>query len=292
MYHADLVAGFAGRLTGKPPIVWGLHHTVSDKNSLKASTKVVARINASLSYFIPEKVVCCAEATRLSHIALGYAPGKMMMIPNGIDPAVFRPDPAARREVRHELGLEDGTPLIGLCARFDPQKDHENFIRAAGLLHQKYPQAHFLLWGKDIVATNESVSGWLRSAGVNGVTHLLGLRQDTPRLLAALDISGLSSSSEAFPLVVGETMSCGIPCVVTDVGDSAVLVGETGRVVPRRDSAALADAWAELLSMDESQKKLIGVRSRQRIVEQYSMERMVSAYSQLYRDIIAGSGVK
>ena len=149
-----------------------------------------------------------------------------------------------------------------------------------------------MLWGKDIVATNESIRGWLRSAGVNGVTHLLGLRQDTPRLLASLDISGLSSSSEAFPVVVGESMSCEIPCVVTNVGDSAVLVGEIGRVVPRRNPAALADAWAELLSMDESQKKLMGVRSRQRIIEQYSMERMVSAYSQLYRDIIAGSGVK
>jgi glycosyltransferase involved in cell wall biosynthesis len=287
MYHSDLSAGLAARLAGSPPVVWGLHHTVGDRGSLKPATFAVARLNAWLSGTLPAQIVCCAEATRKTHIDLGYKSDKMLVIPNGIDPVVFHPNLPDRLEVRHELSLGDKTPVIGLCARFDPQKDHETFIRAAGLLHERRPEVHFILWGENVDTKNKNILGWIHSTGVEGVIHLLGLRQDSARLMAALDIAALSSYGEAFPLVVGEAMACGIPCVVTDVGDSATLVGETGRVVPSRDHVALANAWAELLDLPESERILLGSRARKRIIDHYSLERMAESYSQLYRDIIA-----
>ena len=119
MYHADLAAGLAGRLTGKPPIVWGLHHTVSDKNSLKATTNSGCADQCRPFAFYPGKscMLCRSDAfIPISHWDMRLA--KMMVIPNGIDPAIFLPDPAARRDVRHELGLEDGTPLIGSMRPF------------------------------------------------------------------------------------------------------------------------------------------------------------------------------
>jgi glycosyltransferase involved in cell wall biosynthesis len=292
MYHADLSAGIAAKWVGNPPLVWGLHHTVANRKSLKPATYAVARVNAWLSYSLPVKVVCCAEATRRTHIGLGYDPARMITIPNGIDVTVFRPDPIARYDVRMELGQPADIPLIGLCARFDPLKDFENFIKAAGLLHAKHPEVHFVLWGSNVDSRNENLGLWLKTAGVEKVVHLLGFRQDTPRLMASLDIFGLSSLSEAFPLVVGETMACAVPCVVTDVGDSAVLVGETGKVVPARDPIALADAWESLLARSLNERKELGSLARQQIIDHYSLEKMTATYNQLYRDIIAGSNVK
>jgi len=293
MYHADLAGGLAARFCGNLPVVWGLHHTVAERGALKPSTYAVARLNARLSHFIPARIVCCAEATRKTHLYLGYDSAKMSVISNGIDTSTFHPDLSARLAVRTELGIDSATPLIGLCARFDPQKDHENFLRAAGLLLAERPDVHFALWGQGVDENNASLMGLAKSVKIGDNLHLLGLRSDTPRLMAALDAAALSSAyGEAFPLVVGEAMACGVPCGVTDVGDSGLIVGDTGKVVPPRDSAALAKAWVDLLALPESERLSIGVRARQRIVDHYSADKMVSAYSQLYRDIIASNNLR
>jgi glycosyltransferase involved in cell wall biosynthesis len=293
MYHADLAGGLAALFSGNPPVVWGLHHTVAERGALKASTYAVARLNAWLSHFIPKRIVCCAEATRKTHLCLGYDSSKMIVISNGIDTSAFHPDLSARLAVRTELGIDDATPLIGLCARFDPQKDHENFLRAAGLFLAERPDVHFVLWGQGVDENNASLMDWAKSVKIGDNLHLLGLRSDTPRLMAALDAAALSSAyGEAFPLVVGEAMACGVPCAVTDVGDSGLIVSDTGKVVPPRDSAALAKAWVDLLALPESERLSLGVRARQRIVDHYSVDKMVSAYSQLYRDIIASNDLR
>jgi glycosyltransferase involved in cell wall biosynthesis len=292
MYHADLAGGLAARFSGNRPVVWGLHHTVAERGALKPSTYAVAWLNARLSHFIPNRIVCCAEATRKTHLYLGYDSAKMTVIPNGIDISTFHPDDSARLAVRTELGIDDATPLIGLCARFDPQKDHENFLRAARLLLAERPDVHFALWGQGVDAHNAKLYEWVRANRLGNNIHLLGFRNDSPRLMAALDVCSLSSSSEAFPLAVGEAMACGVPCGVTDVGDAALIVGDSGKVVPPRDSAALAKAWVDLLALPESERLSHGVRARQRIIDHYSVDEMVSAYSQLYRDIIASNDLR
>jgi len=287
MYHADLIGGLAARFSGNIPVVWGLHHTVAERGALKTTTYAVARLNAVLSRFLPEKIVACADATRRTHLQLGYNATRMVVIPNGIDHIAFHPDSSARLDIRNELGIDDSIPLIGLCARFDPQKDHKNFLHAAGLLSAERPDVHFVLWGQDVDMNNASLTDWGKSAKLGHNLHLLGFRSDSYRLMAALDIASLSSASEAFPLVIGEAMACGVPCVVTDVGDSALIVGETGRIVPPHDPDALANAWTEILSLSPGDWQSLGLMARQRIIDNYSLDRMVSAYCQLYQDIIA-----
>lgn len=290
MYHADLAGGLASRWAGSPPVVWGLHHSVAQPGALKPATYFIARLNALLSRVLPVKIICCAEATCQTHCRLGYLARKMVVIPNGIDPSVYRSDAGLRHAVRRELGLDDDTSLVGLCARFAPQKDHANFMRAAGILHTSMPAVHFLLWGKGIDPANVALVSWIRAAGVESNVHLLGLRSDSPRLTAAIDLACLGSAyGEALPLAVGEAMSSEVPCVVTDVGDSALLVGETGLVVPVRDPQALAAAWVELLSLPPEERRALGRKARQRILDHYSLEKMVAAYAGLYRDIITGS---
>ncbi|MEZ0395268.1 MAG: glycosyltransferase [Anaerolineales bacterium] len=288
MYHADLLGGLVAPLAGRPPVVWGIHLTVSEMGALKAATRLIIRLNARLSRCLPRAIVCCAEAARRTHAALGYDPARLTVIPNGIDLERFRPDPAARARLRAELGLPAETPLIGMAARFDPHKDHRNFLRAAALLHRWQPEVRFVLWGRDVTPHNPDLAAWLRAEGLEGVVHLLGLRADAPALTAALDLATLSSWGEAFPLVIGEAMACGVPCVATDAGDAALILGGMGRVVPPRDPQALAEAWAEVLRLPVAERRALGRAARQRVEACYSLEKMAAAYTRLYEDIIEG----
>jgi len=288
MYHADLIGGLAARLTSNVPVLWNIRNAVEGRGDVKLPTYAVIRLSGLLSAWLPRKIIMCAESARETHIRLGYITEKMVVIPNGYDPVVFKPDAQARLDVRHELGLALGTKLIGLAARFDLQKDHINFLRAAALLHQEHPSIHFVLWGKDVDADNPALMNVIQANDMTAHVHLLGLRTDAPRLTAALDVATLSSAfGEAFPNVVGEAMACGVPCAVTDVGDAAHIVGATGRVVPRRDPGALAHAWAELFDLPSEERTALGQRARQRIHENFSIEKMAAAYAQLYKDIIA-----
>jgi glycosyltransferase involved in cell wall biosynthesis len=244
-------------------------------------------VNARLSRRIPARIVCCSEATRRVHVQMGYASDKMLVIPNGIDLGRFRPDPRARRSVRAELGLDSEAPLIGMVARFHPLKDHSTFVQAASRLAQLL-DVHFLLCGAGIDVENAELASWIEQAGLSDRFHLLGRREDTPRLFASLDLSTLSSRSEAFPLVVGEAMACGVPCVVTDVGDAAVIVGTTGIVVPPQDPGALAEAWRRLIEDGPELRRRLGDLARQRIEERYGLADVVTEYECLYRSLAQG----
>ena len=245
-----------------------------------------ARACARLSRWLPDRIVCCGEAAKRAHIELGYAADKMRVIPNGFDVAAFRPDPAARDSFRRELGLSDSVPLVALVARFNPQKDHRTFIEAAGRLHAIAPQIRFLLCGEEVTWGNPELAAWIDGARIRDCCCLLGRREDIPRLTAAVDVATSSSFSEAFPIAVGEAMACGVPCVVTDVGDSALMVGETGVVVPPRDPKALAAGWRKLLQETSRAGRVqLGLAARQRIAERYSMGKVAAQYEELYRQM-------
>jgi glycosyltransferase involved in cell wall biosynthesis len=288
MYHADLLGGLAAKLAGSPPVVWNIRHSLVHPRDVKRTTLLVARANSALSSWVPQRIVCCARAALESHAALGYARQKMIIIHNGFDLELFQPDQDARREVRASLGMQAETPLIGMCARFDPQKDHHSFVRAAGALHRLFPTAHYILWGKGVDRENPQLLEWIAEQDLGESVHLLGPRVDTPRLDAALDISTLSAAyGEAFPNVIGEAMACGVPCAVTDVGDSAYVVGSTGRIVPPGAPRALASAWADLLNLAPKQRFELGQRARQRVADYFGIAQMAKSYAALYRDIIS-----
>src|SRR6185295_19470828 len=112
-------------------------------------------------------------------------------------------------------------------------------------------------------------------------------RHDTPRLAAALDVFSLSSYDESCPNVIGEAMACGVPCVVTDVGDTVWIVGDTGRVIPRRDSQALALAWKDMINLGAAGRKALGSRARERVVGHFPIEAAVARYEALYDSVLA-----
>ncbi|NLU50541.1 MAG: glycosyltransferase [Syntrophomonadaceae bacterium] len=287
MYHADLVGGMAARLAGGIPVVWNIRQSNLDAGNSKRTTIWTVRTCAKLSKSLPARIICCSEASKRVHIGLGYSANKMIVIPNGFNLLEFRPDPAQRLSVRQELGIPDDALLIGLVARFAPQKDHHNFIQAAAVLHVKFPDAHFLLCGDGVTWENPQLVGWIEKAGLRECCHLLGRRDDMARVTAAFDIASSSSYSEGFPNIVGEAMACGVPCVVTDVGDSALIVGDTGKVVPPRNPLALAEAWADLIEAGPDMRSRLGSAARRRIQENFSLPVVVGKYEALYEEIIA-----
>ena len=284
MYHGDLIGGLAARLAGGAiPVFWGVHSTRLDPRQTKLTTRVVIALNRRAANTLPSRIVCCSEATRQEHAALGYPMQKMTVIPNGIDVDLYARDDAARASVRAEIGVAPETPLVGLLARFHPQKDHANFFAAAGILAHVRPDAHFLLCGSGVAAENAELMRLVEAAGVARQTHLLGLRTDTPRVTAALDVATCSSVfGEAWPLIIGEAMASEVPVVTTDLAGPASVVGESGRVVPIRDPEALARTWHEVLGLAPEARRDIGRLARLRIVKNFSMTRMVAAYQDLY----------
>lgn len=288
MYHADLLGGLAARLAGVSSIGWCIRNSNLDKEKTKFSTRAVVRLCASISKWVPSRTLSCSEKARQVHVRCGYAAEKMVVVPNGFDLSRFKPDLDARHRIRAELGVTDQTPLVGLIGRFDPQKNHLGFFEAAAVLHRQMPQVHFVLAGQDIDSRNAALMRAISQAGVLPNTHLLGLRDDMPKLMAALDVLASSSSyGEAFPNVLGEAMACGVPCAVTDVGDSAYIVGDAGRVVASDDMHGLAAGLEALLASSLTEKAALSKQVRARVAEYFEIGRVVQRYEDFYESLLA-----
>jgi glycosyltransferase involved in cell wall biosynthesis len=285
MYHADLVGGVTARAVCDAPVIWGIRGSFDPVKS-KRHMVWTARACAALSTRIPREIVSCSSALAESHVRLGYDARRIRVIPNGFDTSAYRPDPAARAALRAELGIAPATPLVGHLARWDPQKDHVGFVEAALRVVRGSPDVHILMCGAGIDDRNEAVAAPIRRAGLDGRFHLLGPRDDIPRLTAALDV--LVSSSiygEGFPNVLGEAMACGVPCVTTDVGDSAIVVGDTGSVVAAHDSTALCSAIAEIVELDQPARAALGRAARERVEERFALPGVVDRFQSLYDEV-------
>ncbi len=282
MYHADLIGGVIAQCSGIRRVFWGVHHSNLAWGSNKFLTVATAKACALLSRSVPQRIVCCSDAARKTHTEFGYSPERTDWIPNGFDTARFRPDWDARRELRADLGADESDVLVGLAARFHPDKDHANFLGAAARVLRQHPKALFVLCGRDVNERNEAFAALLRQFDLSHRVRLLDAVQQPERFFAAMNVVVSSSRTEAFPLAVGESMSCGVPCAVTDVGDSALLVGDTGLTAPPRDSAALANAIGILLAGGPELRGQLGVAARRRIEEQFSLDSVVARYQDLY----------
>lgn len=290
MYHGNLAAQMTHVFLKKPcPVLWNIRHSVFDLADEKWKTALVIRLCARMSKK-PAQILYNSRVSSIQHERLGYCSRKTLVIPNGFDTNEFFPSAQARAEIRKELGLSSSTPLIGLIARYHPMKDHANFLRAAAQLSALRPEVHFLLAGNKVDEENSDLMDWVRRLKLESKVHLLGYRKDVSRVTAALDIASISSfHGEGFPNVVGEAMAGGIPCVVTDVGDSAWVVGDVGKVVPPKDPGAMAAAWMEFLTMEKKDRDRLGEAGRKRIENNFGLSTIVSQYENVYEKVLACS---
>lgn len=284
MYHGNMAAAVA--MNSKTPLVWGIHHSLQDLAREKPLTRLVIRGGPWFASRA-RQIVYCSQASQHQHEVVGYPATKSIFIPNGIDCERFRPDPQAVNHLRIALGLSEDALLIGHAARFHPVKNHVGLVRAFARVAQYCPTAHLLMVGRDVTLANEMLAGAVSAGGLTGRVHLLGEQADMWRILPALDVYASFSWSEAFPIVLGEAMACGVQCVTTDVGDSAVIVGDTGRVVAPGDEIALGKNIVDLLASTPAARRAIGERARARIIAEYGLSAVADRYATLYRRLSA-----
>lgn len=284
MYHADLLGALACPLSGRKPLIWYLQTSDLDLGMCGRTTSLVRGACRLLSG-LPGAVVANSEAGLKAHQRLGYANQHMGVIPNGHDTDLFRPDPAAREQIRARLGLAPDQLLAGMVARLDPVKDYPGFLSAAAKVAAGDPRVHFLLLGRG-VDCDPQLRALSSAPELAGRCHLMGHSEQVARWLAALDLHVSNSLSEGMPNIVGEAMATGVVNVVTRVGDSALLVGDTGRVVEPNDPRALARAMAEVLSLPPEQRRDMGLAARRRIIENYSLSALVENFIRVYHDVL------
>jgi glycosyltransferase involved in cell wall biosynthesis len=230
-------------------------------------------------------IVCNSESGKDFHAAKGYPATRMVVISNGIDSDRFRPDPIARGELRREWGFADDQVLIGLVGRLDPKKDHPTFLRAAARFRDRH-DVRFVCVGDGPEPYRSLLKRVASELGLDDSLTWVGARTDMPRVYNALDLAVSSSCwGEGFPNVIGEAMATGVPCVVTDVGDSPIVVGDDGWVCRPQDPSDLARAMKSAIS-SERELAATGQRARLRVRTEFSPERLVAVTAQQLDELL------
>jgi glycosyltransferase involved in cell wall biosynthesis len=259
-------------------IVWGIRASNFDLTAYDLAGRVLSRMLVFVSRWV-DLIICNSRAGAAHVVAHGYPGDRVEVVPNGVDTERFRPLPEAKARIRAEWGIGLDQPVIGLVARPDPMKDYANFTAAARILAARHPEARFVCAGDWIEPYRSAALQILRESGLGERLLWRGFVQDMPSFYNALDISTSSSAfGEGVSNAIAESMACGVPCAVTDVGDSRLLVGDLGIVVPPRNPAALADAWTALL---ERRSPEVSFACRARIMREFSVDALVERTERL-----------
>ena len=285
MSHADLIGGVIARFAGIKNIFWGVHHTNLIKGESKRATMMIVKLNALLSYLVPKKIIYCAEKSREIQELIGFKKTKGVVIQNGYDVNSFYQDNSLSESFRNELDISLDEFVIGHVGSYDPLKDQKTLIKSLAYLDQNNFNFIAVLVGINLDNANNALVRLLKENGLIERVHLLGSRKDILAVMNGIDLFMLSSISEAFPNVLNEAMACGTPCITTDVGDAAFIVGKTGWVVKPKDPKALANASIQALKEKQSNNESWGQRKdacRQRIVENFTLEKMIKKYKEVW----------
>jgi glycosyltransferase involved in cell wall biosynthesis len=282
MYRGNLAALLTASLARtKPALVWSVRQGLNDLPTSPWSTRFSVWLGARLSRR-PDAIVYNAQSALRQHTAVGFAPARARVIPNGIDVSGAPRIAGSAAATRSRLGLPESSFVVAMPARWHPVKNHRGFVRAAGVFARRRPEARFLMAGHGVDATNSVLASWLSEEGIADRVVPLGERSDLAEILAAVDVVTLASHGEALPNALLEAMAAGVPCVATDVGDIEELIGTTGIVVRRDDANAMAAGWEELAAMTDLERRALGDRARGRVAERYGLDRAVLAFESLY----------
>lgn len=288
MYHADLLGGLAAYWAGRRNIVWNIRIAeVPRQNTLTVATM---RMGAALSRWLPKRVVCVAESAKRAHIGYGYDATRMVVIPNGVNGDDFHTTTEDTAALRQHCGFSAADTVIGWVGRFHPDKGQENFVKAAAIVAASHPRAKFMLIGRGCDARNATLRQWLAVGGLEQRFVLLGERHDIPVCLGVMDVFCMPSSNEGFPNALAEAMAMGLPCVATTAGDAALVAGDTAVLVQPRDERALASGLVEVLASSHEQRRQLGQRARERVMNEFSIARTERSYRTLYEEILLESG--
>jgi glycosyltransferase involved in cell wall biosynthesis len=284
MYHSDFIGGIIAKIAGVKNVIWCIRTT-----NLAADAKLtrfIRRTNALLSYIIPSRIVCVSESAKSKHTSLGYKSKNMIVIPNGYSADAFINVNANFRSLfRSNFNIANEL-VIGSVGRFNFVKGQDIFVKSAIQVLERYPNIKFLLVGRDNNWQNRTLNTLIQNSGFTDSFILLDERDDVPQCLSVMDIYCLPSRTEAFPNALVEAMLSGLPCVATDVGDTKIIANNLCTIVPSENSDALANALINMIEMPESQRKLLGEKGKEHIQKEYSIDKMVRRYEDIYSELL------
>ena len=277
MYHANFIAFLSA--VNRKKIIFNIRHSLHDIKKEKKPTRAMIFVGSFMSKFV-YKTIYCSMKSMNQHHQIRYSQNSTY-IPNGFNTNIFAPNDLARKEIRLELGLSNETIIIGSVARYHPMKNHDGLIREFGIYQKNSPQSVLLLIGEDI-DNNPKLKSLINSLNLDNQIILCGRKNKIHRWLAAMDLFILPSLwGEAFPNVLGEAMSTSLPCIVSNVGDSAHILGNCGLIIEKSISSSLI----EMFNLTQKDRNNLGALSRKRIVNKFSLSSTVEKYHNEYQNM-------
>jgi glycosyltransferase involved in cell wall biosynthesis len=288
MYHANLIISLANILIRKP-LFWSVRQSLESLDNEKPLTRAVIKFSRILSKFSPERIIYNSQTSLGQHEKIGFRPVSLV-IPNGFDLVAFDvADKEKKYKARAILGLPLDAVVLGQVARFHPTKNHLGFIETVAVFFDAHPKLCVVMVGTDVQRDNPKLMGVLSNLTLDkaqGKYYLMGERKDLPTVYHAIDFLVNPSWGEAFPNVVGEAMACGVPCIVSDVGDSALIVGETGFVFKPGNLEQFRSVLSRALSLGPSQYQQSSQAARKRVEALYSISSIYDQYIDLYKEVV------
>lgn len=283
MYHGNIIALFAGVVCRNAAVLWNVRHSLHDIKNEKFIMRHIIRLNALFSNR-PDLIIYNSTTSAKQHEKFGFNKSKTKIIPNGFDEKLFTLNASSRECIRKQFSIKDGECLLGLVARFHAMKGHAVFIEAMKNLVDQHSHIKVMLIGENLDANNKKLVELIGKNKLSKHILLLGECDNVPALTSAFDIAVSASLwGEAFSNAIGEAMLAGVPCVVTDVGDSRWIVGEFGKVVQPGDVNDLAKACLELIEMDAHARRMLGEQARTRIQNNFEIKTIIAQYDNLYK---------
>lgn len=275
MLHANILSRLL-RIITPLPVVISTAHSSNEGGKLRMSAYRFTDFLVDVSTNVSEEALNSFIRKKAMHSEKG------IVVYNGIDTDKFIYNEHARKTLRKQLDLGIKDFLFLSVGRLVEEKDYPNLLKAFSTIVQYNSQAKLAIVGKGKL--QHELKGMVEKLGLSDNLYFLGARNDVDELMSACDCFVLSSKYEGFGLVVAEAMSCERVVIGTDCGGVKEVIGNEGFLVEPENHIALADAMQKAMDLDYEQRKRLGHKARQRIINNYSLNATVSKWLELYKD--------
>jgi glycosyltransferase involved in cell wall biosynthesis len=281
LYHADFLGFIIAKILLNKKLIWNIRHCNLDKDANKLRTLKIVKANSFLSRYVNHLIFNSNKALD-NHLRFGYKNKKLKVIPNGFELDIFRYSKNDREKIRELLNINSGEKVLITVGRWDIQKDYYTLIKSLNELKKRNPHFKMIMCGNKLDVTNEELTNLISRYGLKEKVLLLGPQNDIPALLSAADVYVSSSLGESFSNAIGEAMACELPCVVTDVGDSRIIVGDTGKVVEAKNYIELANSILSILNNECLMGRNEPARSR--VIENYDIKAIIKVFEYVWNE--------
>lgn len=285
MIHANVLGGVASKMATGAPIAWGIHFgriAAAEHGRVLLALQI---LESGLSRLVPDTIIACSETSAEEMRSKRYARKRIRVIPNGFDLEYHAP--GIEGGLRRRLGIPNAAFVAGHVSRWHPQKDQATLIAALRMTMSATNSVHVLLCGDGLSYEQPAIAELAEE--FPGRVHAIGRTNDARSIYATIDLLVCSSSrGEAFPLVIGEAMACGVPVLSTDCGDAKMMVGHTGKIVPTENPGAMHAAIGAFADLPPESRVRLGEEARARIADRYELGSVTNAYETCWLELAGG----